>query len=101
MKGVKMKGEKISLDNDFNNRLKNLYSLPAPYEIKNGVRFIRGTNNLVPDKIKIISIDIFNNKSIFSSISECSKSLQIDRAQIKKCLLTGEIYKNYKFIFST
>ena len=90
---------KISLDVKFKNKLEILYSLPAPYEIKNGVRFIRGTNNLVSDKLKIMTIDNFNNKSIFSSISECSKSLKIDRSKIKKCLLTGETYNNYKFIF--
>jgi NUMOD1 domain len=91
--------DKVNLDVKFENKLKNLYFLPAPYEIKNGVRFIRGTNNLVSEKLKIISIDNLNNKSIFSSITECSKSLKIDRTKIKKCLLTGETYNNYKFIF--
>jgi hypothetical protein len=82
------------------NKIKNLFSLPAPYEIKHGLRFIRGTNKLVSEKIKIISIDNFNNKSIFSSLTECSKSLHIGRSKIKICLLTGEIYKNYKFILA-
>jgi cytochrome c oxidase subunit 3 len=90
---------KVNLDVIFENKLKYLYSLPSPYEIKKGVRFIRGTNNLVSDKLKIISIDNFNNKSIFSSITECSKSLKIDRSRIKKCLLSGETYNNYKFSF--
>ena len=31
----------------FENRLKNLFLIPSPYEIKNGLRFIRGTNKLV------------------------------------------------------
>lgn len=84
----------------FENKVKNLFLLAAPYEIKYGLRFIRGTNKLVSEKLKIISIDNFNNKSIFSSLSECSKSLQIDRSKIKNCLLTGEIYKNYKFILA-
>lgn len=31
---------------------------------------MRGTNNLVSEGLKIIAIDILNNKSIFSSIIE-------------------------------
>lgn len=65
-------------------KIKILFSLPAPYEIKFGLRFIRGTNNLVSDKLKIIFIDNFNNKSFFSSFNECSKSLHIGRSKIKK-----------------
>jgi hypothetical protein len=79
-------------------KLNYLFSLPAPYEIKNGLRFLRDTDILVSEKLKILSIDNFNNKSIFSSMSECSKTLQISRSKLKKCLLTGETYKNYKFI---
>jgi hypothetical protein len=81
-------------------KIKILFSLPAPYEIKFGLRFIRDTNKLVSDKLKIISIDNFNNKSIFSSLNECSKSLHIGISKIKNCLLTGEIYQNYKFILA-
>jgi hypothetical protein len=88
------------LEVTFENKVQNLFLLPAPYEIKNGLRFIRGTNKLVSEKLKIISIDKFNNKSIFSSLSECSKSLHINRSKIKNCLLTGEIYQNYKFILA-
>ena len=88
------------LEVTFENKVQNLFLLPAPYEIKNGLRFIRGTNKLVSENLKIISIDKFNNKSIFSSLSECSKSLHINRSKIKNCLLTGEIYKNYKFILA-
>ena len=40
---------------EFDRKLKNLFLLPSPYEIKNGVRFLRGTNKLVSQKIKIIS----------------------------------------------
>jgi hypothetical protein len=82
----------------FEDKLKNLFLLPSPYEIKNSIRFIRGTNNFVSDSLKIITIDNSNNKTIFSSITECSNALNIDRSKIKNCLITGEIYKNYKFI---
>lgn len=84
---------------EFDRKFKNLFLLPSPYEIKNGVRFIRGKNKLVSQKLKIISIDSLNNKLIFSSITECSKTLQIDRTTIKNCLLNGNKYNNYKFIF--
>ena len=43
--------------------------------------------------------DSLNNESVFSSISECSRILQLDRAKIKNCLINGGIYKNYKFKF--
>ena len=54
------------------------------------------------DKNKIIAYrldDGLNNKFVFSSISECSRILQLDRAKIKNCLINGGIYKNYKFKF--
>jgi hypothetical protein len=81
-------------------KLKNLLLLPAPYEIKNGIRFIKDTNKLVPEKIKLISVDKFNKELNFISITECSKILQIDRSKIKHCLITGESYKNYIFKFN-
>ena len=63
----------------FENRLKNLFLIPSPYEIKNGLRFIRGTNKLVSESLKIIAIDNLNNRFIFSSIIECSIALKLDR----------------------
>lgn len=80
--------------------MRNLFFIPSPYEIKNGIRFIRGTNNFVSESLKIITIDNLNNKSIFSSreATECSYALNIERSKIKNCLITGEVYKNYKFI---
>lgn len=86
-------------DFEFKNKLNNLFSLPTPYVIKNGVRFIRGTNKLVSEKVKFVSIDNLNNKVFFSSLTECSKTLYINRSIIKNCLLTGDTYKKYKFIF--
>ena len=47
------------------------------------------------DKNKIIAYrldDGLNNKFVFSSISECSRILHIERYIIKKYLLNGEIY---------
>lgn len=82
-------------------KFKTLFSLSSPYEIKNGIRFMRGTNNLVSEGLKIIAIDILNNKSIFSSISECSIAINIDRSKIKHCLFTGEKYKNLKFLIAS
>ena len=76
----------------------NLFLIPSPYEIKNGIRFIRGTNNFVSESLKIITIDNLNNKSIFSSITECSNALNIERSKIKNCLISGEVYNKYKFI---
>jgi hypothetical protein len=83
-------------------KISDLFSLPAPYDIKNGVRYFRGTDKLVAtptEKLSIMSRDNFNNKSFFSSMTECSKALHIGRSKIKKCLLTGESYNNYNFYF--
>jgi hypothetical protein len=91
---------------DFNEKYEKLSKLPSPYVIKEGgLRFYRNTFKLVPDKIKIMAIDQRlnnnNNRLNFSSISECSKILHISKLNIKKYLLNGEIYKNYKFKFQT
>ena len=82
---------------DFNEKFRLLLNKPTPY--KYGIRFHRDTLNLVSDKIKIVVTDSLNNESVFSSISECSRILQLDRAKIKNCLINGGIYKNYKFKF--
>nr|WDS46421.1 LAGLIDADG homing endonuclease [Cyathus striatus] len=84
----------------FDNRLKNILLTPSPYEILKGVRVKRGTTNLVSARVKIIAIDNLNNQTIYSSIKECSIKLGLDRATIKTCLIKGEEYKNYKFIYA-
>lgn len=84
---------------DFNKKYQVLSNIPSPYIIKEGIRFYRDTLKLVSDKVKITSIDHLNNESVFSSISDCSRVLKIERYNIKKYLLNGEIYKNYKFKF--
>jgi hypothetical protein len=60
--------------------------LPAPYEIKNGVRYLTGTNKLVSEKLRIIAIDDNDNKLSYSSISECNRALGIGRSIIKDCI---------------
>ena len=83
-------------------KFNGLFDHPSPYEIKNGIRFIRGTDKLVSDNVKIISVD--QNSGIrleFSSISNFSKALKIDRQTIKRYLMKGEPFKNYKFYFNS
>ena len=80
---------------DFFERYNLLSNIPSPYIIKEGIRFYRNTVKLVCDKNKIIAYrldDGLNNKFVFSSISECSRILHIERYIIKKYLLNGEIY---------
>ena len=96
-------GETISLSKfSYEDRLalkiSNLFSLPAPYEIRSTGRFLRNTDRLVSEKFSLVSIDAFSNKLFFSSISTCSKALRISRSVIKKCLLTGEIYNGLRFV---
>nr|YP_010846157.1 LAGLIDADG homing endonuclease [Cyathus stercoreus]WEV87344.1 LAGLIDADG homing endonuclease [Cyathus stercoreus] len=98
---LEIPNNKSSFDSlSFENRLKIILLTPSPYEILNGVRVKRGTHKLVSDRVKIICIDNLKNKTIYSSITECSLKLGLDRAKIKTCLITGEEYKNYQFIFA-
>jgi len=69
----------LSINYNLEDKFKTLFSLSSPYEIKNGLRNMRGTNKLVSEGLKIIAIDNLNNKYIFSSISECSIAINIDR----------------------
>lgn len=85
---------------EFEIKLKDLLSLPTLYEIKHGVRFLRGTNKLVSERLHILCFDRNYKKLSFSSISECSKALNIDRSTIKKYLITGKFFNNYKFILN-
>ena len=84
-------------------KFKTLFSLSSPYEIKNGIRFIRGTNNLVSEGLKIIAIDNLQNKYILSSISEGRIAINIDRyrSKFKHCLITAEKYKKIKILIAT
>uniref|UniRef100_UPI0023EFFD51 homing endonuclease n=1 Tax=Leptographium wingfieldii TaxID=155675 RepID=UPI0023EFFD51 len=79
--------------------LSELYLLDSPYEIKNGVRYHRGTNNLVGESNQIISIDENNYRVVHNSMSEATNSLNISRKTIKECLTTGKSYKGITFIF--
>jgi hypothetical protein len=76
-----------------------VFSLQAPYEIKNGVRLLAGTNKWVPSSTKIIAIDNLGNEIYFDSISQCSLTLKISKSQIKDCIITGtgKLYKNFTF----
>jgi hypothetical protein len=82
-------------------KLNYLFSLPSPYEIKNGIRFIRGTDKLISEKLRIIVKDTKGKVQYFSSIIECSLNINIDRKTIKNYLITGASYKGYTFKFDT
>lgn len=49
-------------------KLNSLLSLPSPYEIINNIRFIRGTDKLVSEKLKVIVEDIKGDIQYFNSI---------------------------------
>lgn len=74
-----------------------VFNLQAPYEIKNGVRLLTGTNKWVPSIIKVIAIDNLGNEIYFDSISQCSLTLKISKSQIKDCIIKGKLYKNFAF----
>lgn len=82
-------------------KLNYIFSLPSPYEIKNNIRFIRGTDKLVSEKLNIIVEDINGNIQYFNSILDCSLQINISRKIIKNCLITGKPHKDYIFKFDT
>jgi hypothetical protein len=82
-------------------KLNYLLSLPSPYEIKEGIIFLRGTDKLVSKFFKIKVEDTNGKVQYFTSISECSLKLNIPRKIIKNCLLSGIPYKNYTVKFET
>jgi len=86
--------------------LSELYTLASPYEIIEGVRYYRDTNGgtapavppLVSESVSIVAIDSDNKNYYYSSMSECSKSLNISRSTIKKCLISGKSFNGYVFV---
>jgi len=42
-----LNNKNLSINSNFEDKFKTLFSLSFPYEIKNGIIFLRGTNNLV------------------------------------------------------
>ena len=80
-------------------KLNYLFSLPSPYEIKNNIRFIRGTNNLVSESLRIIVEDSKGNIQYYNSITDCSLQINISRKTIKNYLIIGTSYKGYTFKF--
>jgi len=82
-------------------KLNYLLSLPSPYEVKEGILFLRGTDKLVSKFFKI-KVENTNGKiQYFTSISECSLNLNIPSKIIKNCLLSGLHHKNYTIKFDT
>lgn len=92
--------ERISIL-EIDNLLTTLYLSESPYEIRNGVRFIRNTDKLVKGTgTKIFAIDSHNNSIVYNSIGECAKSINIPSNKIKECLNTGNSIKGYSFALS-
>jgi hypothetical protein len=90
--------QRISLY-EIENLLSKLYLINSPYDIKQGVRYYRNTDKLVSEATNLIVIDS-SNRTVYPSISDCAKNLNIGRNNIKQCLISGEPYKGYKFVLS-
>jgi hypothetical protein len=85
---------------EIKNLLSKLYLIDSPYEIKQGVRYHRNTDKLVSEATNIIVIDNSGNKTVYLSMSDCAKNLNIGRNKIKQCLISGEPYKGSLFVLS-
>jgi hypothetical protein len=82
-------------------KLNYLLSLPSPYEVKEGILFLRGTDKLVSKFFKIKVKNTNGKIQYFTSISECSLTLNIPSKIIKNSLLSGLQHKNYTIKFDT
>lgn len=89
---------KLSTDIEIKSKLLELYKINSPYVLKKGVRYIRDTDKLVPE-VNSITVQYNDIITIYISMSECSKALNIGRKRIKDCLVTGKPYKGYTFSF--
>jgi len=85
---------------EIENLLSKLYLMDSPYENREGVRYYRGTDKLVSEARNVVVIDSSGNSTIYSSMSDCAKNLNIGRNKIKQCLSSGESYKGYTFVSS-
>jgi hypothetical protein len=84
---------------EIDNHLSTLYLSDSPYEIKQGVRYIRNTDKLVRGaSTKIVVIDSNKNTIVYNSIGECAKNINIPKDKIKQCLNTGKSLKGYSFV---
>nr|YP_010836037.1 hypothetical protein QLP54_mgp29 [Phyllosticta yuccae]WGC90052.1 hypothetical protein [Phyllosticta yuccae] len=85
---------------DIENLLSRLYLIQSPSEIKQGARYYRNTDKLVSEATNLILIDSSGKKTIYPSMTDCAKNLNIGRNKIKQCLISGEPYKGFKFVLS-
>jgi len=74
-----------------------VFKLPAPYEVRNGTRYITGTDQLVSESFPVFVTFPDGSISSFSSLSKCALALGISRKPVRKYLDTGTPYKNHFF----
>jgi hypothetical protein len=74
-----------------------VFKLPAPYEVRNGTRYLAGTDKLVSEAFPVFVTYPDGSISIFPSLSKCAIALGISRNPIRKYLDTGTPYKNNFF----
>lgn len=74
-----------------------VFKLPAPYEVRDGARYISGTDKLVPESFPVFVTYPDGTISSFSSLSKCAIALGISRKPVREYLDTGTPYKNHFF----
>nr|YP_010608734.1 hypothetical protein PNX16_mgp037 [Drechslerella dactyloides]WAN89814.1 hypothetical protein [Drechslerella dactyloides] len=95
-----IKGKEIKSITEIKLLLTKLYLQNSPYEIKNGIRYYRGTDKLVSGSTKIICIDENNCRLEYDSMTKAANALNISRNKIKDCITTGKSYKGYIFLLN-
>jgi hypothetical protein len=81
--------------------IKQVFSFPAPYSIKNGVRYQASTGKLI-DKSFFIHVTYPDNSvKVFSSINDCAIYIKVSPVTLSKYIRSGDSYKGIKFVISS
>ena len=83
--------------NEMKEKVLAVFTLPHLMKYVTGL-YLKNTQLLISEKHNLIVVNRLGESLYFKSLSECSKKLKIGKVTIKKYLLTGNFYKDYKFL---
>ncbi len=78
-------------------KIDDVFNLPAPYEVRNGIRYISDTDILVSESFPVFVTHPDGTILSYPSLSKCALALGFSRKPVREYLDTGTPYKNYFF----
>src|SRR6266542_527363 len=78
-------------------KIDDVFNLPAPYEVRNGIRYISDTDILVSESFPVFVTHPDGTILSYPSLSKCALALGFSRKPVREYLDTGSPYKNYFF----